>query len=332
MKALVTGAGGFLGGVIARQLIERGDEVRSFSRGDYPELTRLGIETRRGDLADADAVRAAAEDRDVVFHVAALAGIWGPRADYWRTNVVGTENVLAACRHHGIPRLVYTSSPSVVFDGRDIEGGDESLPYASRFRAAYPETKAVAECEVLAAQSADLSTVALRPHLIWGPGDQHLVPRLLTRARAGQLRLVAGGSSRVDSVYVDDAARAHLLAADALAGASSPAGGRAYFISQGQPLAIRDLINGILAAAGLPPVTRSIPGPLAFLAGSVLELVGHLRRSTEEPRMTRFLADQLAKAHWFDIGAARRDLGYTPELTIEEGLDRLAAWLRASGS
>ncbi|MEQ8762582.1 MAG: NAD-dependent epimerase/dehydratase family protein [Planctomycetota bacterium] len=328
MRALVTGAGGFLGGAITRQLLERSDEVRSLARGAYPELEALGVETRRGSVADVDDVFEAAEGCDIVFHVAAKAGIWGPKVDYFRTNVVGTRNVLAVCQKLGIERLVYTSSPSVVFSGGDIEGRDESLPYPERYLAAYPETKARAEQEVLAANGPSLRTVALRPHLIWGPGDNHLVPRLIARAKAGQLRLVAGGRGRVDSVYIDDAARAHLLAADAIAAVDSPAAGQAYFISQGEPWTMRDLLNGILEAAGLPPESRSIPGPVAYFAGALMELSYRARGKTEEPRMTRFLAHQLARAHWFDITAARRDLGYEPSMSIHEGLERLRESLR----
>ncbi|ABQ26197.1 NAD-dependent epimerase/dehydratase family protein [Geotalea uraniireducens] len=326
MRALVTGGGGFLGGAIARLLVERGDTVLSFSRGEYPELARLGVEQIQGDLADREAVLRAATGCDIVFHVAAKAGIWGSHAEYHRANVTGTENVLAACRHHGIGRLVYTGSPSVVFDGRDVEGGDESLPYPTHFEAHYPKTKALAEQLVLAANSPSLATVSLRPHLIWGPGDNHLVPRIVAKARAGKLRRIGNSPCLVDTVYVDNAAHAHLLAADRLVfgGAVS---GKSYFISNGEPIPLWEMVNRILAAAGLPPLTRCVPPKVAYAAGVVCEGLWSLLHLAGEPPMTRFVARELATAHWFNISAARRDLGYVPQISIDEGLKRLKAWL-----
>jgi nucleoside-diphosphate-sugar epimerase len=330
MKALVTGGAGFLGGAIVRRLLARGDVVRSFSRGAHPTLAALGVETLRGDIADEEAVSKAVEGRDVVFHVAARVGGWGPRSAYQRTNVTGTAHVIKACRREHVPRLVYTSTPSVVHEGDDIEGGDETLPYATRFPAAYPRTKASAERLVLAANDPTLSTVALRPHLVWGPGDNQLVPRLLDRARSGRLRLVGGGDKLVDATYIDNAAEAHLLAADRL-GPGAACAGHAYFIAQGEPAPARALINGVLAAAGLPPETRRVPAGLAWLAGAVAELAFWILRRDEEPPLTRFAAQQLATAHWYDLGAARRDLGYAPSVTTEEGFRRLAAHLAEQG-
>lgn len=324
-RALVTGGGGFLGGAIARALIERGARVRSFARGDYPELRAMGVETARGDLADAGAIADAAEGCDVVFHVAAKAGIWGPRRDYFRANVEGTRNAIAACRRRGIARLIFTSTPSVVFDGRDMEGVDESVPYPARYEAPYPETKAIAEREVLAANGAELATVALRPHLIWGPGDRHLAPRIVARARAGRLRRIGDGTNRVDTTYIDDAAEAHLNAAERLAPGSAIAG-RAYFISSGDPRRLWEIVDMILEAAGLPPVRRSISAGAAYKIGAVMEAAWRALRLRGEPPMTRFAARELAAAHWFDLTAARRDLGYEPRVTIEEGMARLKAW------
>ncbi|MEE8218223.1 MAG: NAD-dependent epimerase/dehydratase family protein [Vicinamibacteria bacterium] len=324
MKALVTGGGGFLGGAIVRLLRERGDEVRSFARGAYPALEEAGVEVHRGDLGDAPAVSRAVRGMDVVFHVAALPGVWGPYEEYHRANVTGTENVLAACRGHEVRRLVFTSTPSVVHGGSDIEGGDESLPYAATFSAHYPRTKAMAERMVLAADGERLSTVALRPHLVWGPGDNHLVPRIVARGRAGRLRLIGDRPNVVDTVYVDNAADAHLAAADRLA-PEAPCAGKAYFISNGEPLPLAEITNGILAAAGLPPVTKRIPVPVAIALGGLAELVYAGLRIRSEPPLTRFVARQLSTAHWFDISAARRDLGYEPRVSIEEGLRRLAA-------
>jgi 2-alkyl-3-oxoalkanoate reductase len=330
MKALVTGGGGFLGGAIVRLLRERGDEVRSFSRGEHPELARLGVEQARGDVAVREDVLQAAAGCDIIFHVAAKAGVWGNAADYHRTNVLGTENVIAACRAHSIKRLVYTGSPSVVFAGGDVEGGDESLPYPEHYEAHYPRTKAMAERLVLAANGPDLATVSLRPHLIWGPGDNHLVPRIVARGKAGKLRRIGDRPCLVDTVYVDNAAQAHLLAADRLAPGAAPAG-RAYFITNGEPIPLWEMVDRILACAGLPPVERRISPRAAYAAGLVCEGLWTIFRLPGEPPMTRFVARELATAHWFDISAARRDLGYIPEVSLAEGLDRLRQWLAGAG-
>ena len=332
MRALVTGGGGFLGQAIVKRLRARGDFVRSLSRGEYPELKALGVECVQGDIADADAVSAAATGCEVVFHVAAKAGVWGAYSDYHRANVVGTENVIAACLAQGVEKLVYTSSPSVVFDGRDEAGIDESAPYPARYLTHYPQTKAIAERAVLKANGAvmahggTLSTVALRPHLIWGPGDNHLVPRLIERARQGKLRRVGSGKNLVDTVYIDNAADAHVQAADKLE-SHSPVAGRAFFISNGEPLPLWDLIDRMLACAELPPVTRSVSATTAYLAGGLLELIYTLLSCRDEPPMTRFVARQLATAHWFRIEAAQRAFGYRPTVTVDEGLRRLKAWL-----
>jgi nucleoside-diphosphate-sugar epimerase len=326
VKALVTGGGGFLGGVIVRMLRQQGHQVASFSRGDYPALKSLGVEQFRGEVEDRAAVEAAATGCDVIFHVAAKAGIWGDFKEYYQANVTGTENVLAACRVLGINRLVYTGSPSVVFDGQDVEGGDESLPYPASYVAHYPQTKASAERLVLAANSPSLATVALRPHLIWGPGDNHLVPRIIAKGRAGKLRRIGQRPCLVDTVYVDNAARAHLLAAERLVPGSAVAG-KAYFISNGEPLPLWDMVNRILAAADLPPVTRTISPQLAYAAGLLCETVWRALPLAGEPPMTRFIAKELATAHWFNIDAARRDLGYLPEVSVDEGLKRLEKWL-----
>lgn len=327
MKALVTGGGGFLGGAIVRLLRERGETVRSFSRGTYPALDTQGVEQFRGDLADPLAVSRAADGCDIVFHVAAKAGVWGPWRAYYEANVVGTNNVLAACKQRGIRRLVFTSSPSCTFAGVDQNGVNESEPYPERFLAHYPHTKALAEQAVLAANGPELATVALRPHLIWGPGDPHIVPRLLDRARRGNLRKIGRQPKLVDTTFIDNAALAHIQAADRIT-VGAPVAGRAYFISQGEPEPLWDFINRVLALDGLPPVSRSISPGVAYAVGAMFERGYQLLGVRSEPAITRFVARQLSTAHWFDLTAARRDLGYVPVVTTAEGLHRLGQSLR----
>jgi nucleoside-diphosphate-sugar epimerase len=327
MRALVTGGGGFLGGALVRRLRDRGDTVRSFCRKPYPDLDSLGVEQVQGDLADQATLSAAATGCDIVFHVAAKAGVWGRWDEYHRANAVGTGNVIAACRANGIRRLVFTSSPSVTFAGLDQNGVNESEPYPKRFLAHYPRTKALAEQAVLAANGPDLATVALRPHLIWGPGDPHLIPRLIGQARAGRLKRIGRESRPVDTVYVDNAAVGHVQAGDRLA-PGSPVAGKAYFLTQGEPQPLWDFVNRLLAAAGLPPVTRTVSAGAAYATGAVWECVYRLFRLRGEPPMTRFVARQLSTAHWFDLAAARRDFEYAPSVSTGEGLKKVADWLR----
>ncbi|QEH37096.1 3 beta-hydroxysteroid dehydrogenase/Delta 5--_4-isomerase [Aquisphaera giovannonii] len=325
---LITGGGGFLGSAIAAMLRERGRQVRSFARSRHEVLDLIGVEQVRGDIADRAAVSDAVRGCGTVFHVAALAGIWGPYAAYHRTNVLGTENVVAACREHRVPRLVYTSSPSVVFTGHDLEGVDESAPYADRYDAAYPATKAIAEKLVLASNDASMATVALRPHLIWGPGDNNILPRVFARARARRLFRIGDRNPLIDLTYIDNAAIAHVLAGEKLA-PGSPIAGKAYFVAQGQPVPLWEMVNRFLEIAGIPPVRRSVPRSVAVAIGGLMEGLYGAFRLSGEPRMTRFLARELSTAHWYNLDAARRDLGYEPLVSIEEGLRRLAAHLSA---
>ena len=327
-SVLITGGGGFLGKAIGRMLANKGVRVTSFSRRAHPQLQQMGIDQIQGDLSDADAVRRACRGRQVVFHTAAKAGVWGRFEDFFRTNVIGTRNVISACRETGVQRLVYTSSPSVIFDGSDMEGVDESVPYPSRFHAAYPRTKAMAEKEIVAAAEERLRTIILRPHLIWGPEDPHFAPRIIARSR--RLRQVGAGNNRVDTIYIDNAADAHLLADEGLR-TRPELSGRIYFISQDDPIPVWEMVNAILAAAGLPPVSGSVSPTVAWLAGGLLETVYKILPLKGEPPMTRFVARELATSHWFDMSAARQDLGYQPRISTAEGLRRLAAWLQAGG-
>lgn len=325
IHALVTGGGGFLGRAIIERLIARGDRVRSIARNRYPELDAMGVETIKGDITDSDLVERACQGIDTVFHVAAKAGVWGSYDSYHKPNVVGTQITLEASRKAGVRRFVHTSSPSVVFDGRDMEGVSESAPHPSKFRSHYSATKARAEQLVLAANAPDFKTIALRPHLVWGPRDNHIVPRIVSQARAGRLRIIGDGLNKVDTTYIDNAADAHMAAADALD--SNPnAAGRAYFISNGEPIAIREIVNGIVRAAGLPPIAKHVPRSLAVAIGGAFELVYKVLQIRNEPRLTRFVAEELSSSHWFDISAARQELGYAPKVTIAEGLERLAFW------
>ena len=328
MKILVTGGGGFLGQVLCRGLVERGHAVTSFNRNRYDVLDTLGVRQRQGDLADRDVVIAAAHGCDAIFHNAAKAGAWGNHDDYHRANVIGTNHVIAACRAHGIGRLVYTSTPSVTHRAtHPVAGGTaDNVPYGQHFQAHYATTKTIAEQAVLAANDTSLATIALRPRLIWGPGDQQLLPRLVQRARAGRLRLVGSGDNLIDTTYIDNAAQAHFDAFEHLAPDAACAG-RAYFISNGEPKPAREIINALLLAAGVPPVTRSLPFPVAYAIGAVCEAVWTLLPLAGEPPLTRFLAEQLATTHWYDMRPATRDFGYVPRVRIAEGLERLAATL-----
>jgi nucleoside-diphosphate-sugar epimerase len=326
---LVTGGGGFLGSAIVTALVGRGERVRSLSRTPHPALNRLPVEQIRGDVADLSAVERACRGVATVFHTAAKPPPWGTYRDYYRTNITGTLNVIEACRRNGVTRLIHTSTPSVIFDGRDLEGVDESAPYPACYTAFYPMTKAEAEKAVMQAGNSDLKTISLRPHQIWGPGDPHFVPRIIRHAR--RLKRVGDGRNRVDTTYIDNAVSAHLLAADRLK-ADPALSGRVFFISQGEPIAAWDMIDAILKAAGLPPVKGQVSHRLARAIGYAFEKIYAWLHLPNEPPMTRFVADALALAHWFDIGAAHRDLHYVPKVTTADGLRRLETWLRKEGS
>lgn len=330
MNALVTGAAGFLGRYVVEQLIARGDRVRALVRRPDAALETLGAEVVLGDIRDRAAISAACHGVDAVFHTAALAGIWGTWQAYYSTNAQGTKNVIDACRAYGVRRLVFSSSPSVTFDGADQENIDESAPFPDRWLAHYPHTKALAEQAVLEANGVDgLLTCALRPHLIWGPRDRHLIPRVLDRARRGRLRRVGDGRNRIDTIYVENAAAAHLMAADALTPGSAVAG-NAYFISQGEPVLCWQWIDRILDLVGLPPVEKSISLAAAWRLGATLEAIYRSFRIRTEPPMTRFLAAQLGRSHYFNIERASRDFGYRPLVSTEEGLRRLKESLAGS--
>jgi nucleoside-diphosphate-sugar epimerase len=323
-QVLVTGGGGFLGRALVKKLVKLDYAVTSFSRHHHKALAQMGVPQILGDLTDAAAVKQAVKGMETVFHVAAKPGIWGPYETYHAVNVTGTGHVVAACLAERVNRLIYTSSPSVVFDESDMENVDESVPYPDTYLAAYPATKAAAEKLVRQAATQGLDVIILRPHLIWGPEDNHLVPGILKRAK--RLRIVGRTDDRVDTIYVDNAALAHALAAQKLEENPSLSG-NIYFISQDDPVSKWEMANAFLDAAGLPPIKKRVSARTAYAAGWCFEKIYTFLGIAADPPMTRFVARELATSHWFDISRAKKDLGYVPEISTQEGLRRLRAWL-----
>lgn len=325
-KVLVTGGGGFIGLALVRELCRRGIDVRVLGRHRYPAAVAAGATCLQGDIRDLATVSQAAAGCDTVFHVAAKAGIWGPFQEYFAVNVTGTLNVLAACKKQGVQALVYTSTPSVVFDGHDLEGVDESVPYAAKPLCHYATTKILAEQQVLQANSDQLQTIAIRPHLVWGPGDTNLIPRLMARGREGSLRIVGDGGNLVDIAYIDNVVHAHLLAADNLH-TTATAAGHAFFIGQQEPVSLWSWINELFVHMDVPKVNTKLSLGKAKAIGWLLEKVYGTLQLEEEPKMTRFLAEQLALSHWFSKKNARTLLGYSEKVTTEQGVERLIRWL-----
>ena len=329
---LVTGASGFVGGALASRLLDQGRRVRVVCRSPVPALQARGAEWVPVDLADAAAIRGACQGMKTVFHVGAKVGIWGRLADFQAINVEGTQALVNGCRDFEVPRLVFTSSPSVVYNGQPLRGADESLPYGRRIPAHYAATKALAETAVLKADDPGaLRTVALRPHLVWGPGDTNLIPRVIGRARAGRLRIVGDGKNRVDLTHIDNVVDAHLLAESRLDYTPDTVGGRAYFITNDEPVVLWDWIRQLLKQLNIPPIRKQISYRSARRLGAACEGIWSTLRLPGEPPMTRFVASELAKDHWFSIGRARTDLGYVPRVSMAEGLVRLLVDLK-SGS
>ena len=323
MLTLVTGGNGFVGRALVTQLLARGDRVRVVGRNVYPELTALGVTCVQADLRLPDAtdtLATALRGVEVVFHVAAKAGaLGGSVADFYRSNVTATQRIVRAAEQADVPKLVYTSTPSVAIGAQDITGADETTPYAQRYLHPYPATKAVAERFVLARTA--IATTAIRPHLVWGPGDPHFIPRFVARARAGRLFQVGAGTNMVDVTYVENVAEAHLLAADALS-ERSPVRGRPYFIGQERPVNLWWFINELVTRLGCPPVGPALPVGVAMAAATVIETVHGVLHLAGEPFLNRFLITQLVRSHWFDHSAAQRDFGYGPRISLEEGLQR----------
>lgn len=319
--ALVTGGNGFVGRAIVNQLLEGGVKCRVIGRNPYPELEHLGVECVVGNISDEQSMTRATDEVDTVFHVAALAGIWGKWADYYETNVLGTKSVITACKNR-VKRLVYTSTPSVVFDRESIENGDESLAYPKKFLCHYAKSKVAAEKMLLEANSDNLKTAAIRPHLVWGPGDPHLIPRLIEARLAGRLKIVGKKENLVDISYIENVAHAHILAANNLA-TSKTAAGKPYFVSQEEPVNLWEWLDDLFEKLGVPQLDSQVSFPLAYAVGGLLECVYTILGKKEEPPMTRFVAEQLAKSHYFSISNAQKDLGYEPFVSTEEGVKRL---------
>jgi len=321
MRALVTGGGGFLGSGIAKSLHEKLHDVSVVGRHHYSHLPK-GIKLFQGDIRDFDFLCKVITGMDAVFHTAAFPGIWGRAEDFFSINVDGTRNVIKACLINKVPKLIFTSSPSVIYGGSSLEGVDETVPYPENYLSEYPRTKAIAEKLVMEANGLDLATVSIRPHLIWGPGDPHLVPRLLAKADKGRLVRVGQGENRVDIMYIDNAVYAHLKACDAL-GFGKPSAGKVYFVSDGEPVNLWKWINEVLKKTNRPPVTHSISYQTASRLGHFLEKIYNWGNIKTEPPMTRFLASQLATSHYFNISLAKKDFGYEPVINPEEGMNRL---------
>ena len=327
MNVLVTGGGGFMGMALIKRLISEGHKVTSFSRREYPLHWALGITSIQADIRDPEAVEKACKNRDVVFHLAAKVGIWGPYDDYYSTNVTGTLNVVKACRKQGVSRIVFTSSSSVVFDGSDLDGIDESYPYPENHGSHYTATKALSERLIIEANSDKLKTISLRPHLVWGPYDAHIIPGILKRASSGKLRRIGDKEHFIDTTYIDNMTDALLLAADALE--SNPeAAGSILFITNGEPARVWDFVNSIIQIAGHKPVQKKIPERVAMILAGISEWSHRVFKSKSEPFMTRFAIKELCTNHWFDISKARKILGYNPRVSYAEGFKYLKEYLK----
>lgn len=310
---LVTGYGGFLGRAICKDLLAAGYQVRGLARNRYPEIEQLGVMALQGSAVDANICEQACQGVDAVIHTAALAGVWGAAEPFEQANVVATDQLLSSSQRNGVRAFVFTSSPSVTFDGKPQRNIDERVPYPTRWLCHYPRTKALAEQQVLESNEVGrFSTCSLRPHLIWGKGDPHLIPRVIERCRSGRLRCVGDGKNLIDTVHVQNAACAHRLALERMLEHDKNAAGRSYFITDGEPIGCWDWISQILRSANLTPPSKRISFAAAYRLGGALELVYRLVRSKTEPPMTRFVAAQLGVDHYFDISAAKKLLGYEP--------------------
>jgi len=322
VRVLVTGASGMLGRGVATALAARGDEVTTFQR--RPAAVP-GAREVLGSVDDPSAVAAAAAGQDAVVHLAAKVSFAGDLADFERTNVDGTRLLLDAARDAGAGRFVFVSSPSVAHTGTSIVGDGAGPAEPQLARGSYARTKAAAELAALAADAPGFAVLAVRPHIVWGPGDTQLVQRVVDRAAAGRLPVLDAGAALIDTTYVDNAVNALVAALDR----AEHAHGEAFVVTNGEPRPVAELIAGMCRAAGVTPPAWSVPGTIARAAGAVVEKVWAVRPGADEPPMTRFLAEQLSTAHWFDQRRTREALGWRPEVSLDEGFARLAAHYRA---
>lgn len=330
MKALVTGGGGFLGKKIVEMLLARGDDVLVLGRSKYPEVEAMGAKTVQLDITKKDGLMEACTGVDVVFHVAALAGVWGPREYYWNINVEGTRNMLEAAKQAGVKKFVHTSSPSAVWDGGDMAFvTEEDCPYPEKFLTDYPETKAISEQDALKANCPEMATTAIRPRLIWGPEDPHLIPRMIERH--DRLKIIGDGENKVGICYVDNAAHAHILACDVLTPTSANAG-KAYFVADDEPVVIWAWLNQFMGRLGKKPITSKVPRNVAYGLGVVMEFVWRTLGIKGEPFMTRFVACSLSADYYYNLKNARADFGYETIVGPEEGFEKMVEYFAAQGN
>jgi nucleoside-diphosphate-sugar epimerase len=327
MNILVTGGGGFLGQYIVEELLKDGHKVSNFSRSSYPELEKLEVEQRSGNLLDKDSIKKALTSIDAIFHVAGKVAMWGKWEDFYQTNTQGTKNLVDAAKEAGIKKFVYTSTPSVVFGEDDIIEADETLDYPKEYLSLYAKSKMLAEKYVLENNSEDFMTCSLRPHLIFGPRDKNIIPRLLEAAKKGKLKIVGDGQNLVDIIYVENAAKAHIQAFNSLE-PGSPVCGSPYFIAQERPVKLWDFINEILSKSNVKTVTKTMHINKAYRIGSIIESFLKLFRIWNvHPPMTRFVALQLGKSHYFSHKKAHNDFGYDPKVTVEQAIEKTIASL-----
>ncbi|MDR2350627.1 MAG: NAD-dependent epimerase/dehydratase family protein [Deltaproteobacteria bacterium] len=318
MLVLVTGGSGFLGSRIAEKLLEDNREVRVLTRRPVPNLEKSGAEVFFGDLRDPDVSKKATGGVGAVIHAAAKAGVWGPEKEYLEANLEGTRRLLAASEENGVSRFVLTSTASVVFDGKDLNGVDESAPYAFDSVSNYARSKALAEELVLSRNGETFKTLALRPHIVWGPGDPHFAPRVAALRKSGRLKLIKGGPYMFDGIFVDNAADCHVHALKKLE-EGAPVSGEAFFLTQGEPMDSRDFLNKMLDSMGLPPLKPTISVAQAKIVSRVLEFLWKLFRVENEPPLTLFAVQNLTCSHYFDLTKTRELLGYSPGISVDEG-------------
>ena len=327
MKILVTGGKGFLGSSIVHRLLELGHQVETLSRSNGSKKIST-VKHHQLDLSKKFLNLEQFKGIECIFHTAAKAGIDGRYNEYYTANYLGTKNILNLAKDIGVKYFIYTSSPSVVFSGKPISDGNEKLSYVSNRVSPYSHTKALAEEAVLHANNNTFLSTSLRPHLIWGENDPHLLPKVISRHKKGKLKIVGGGNNQVDLTHIDNVVHAHILAFDALLG-GYPLGGKAYFISQNEPVKLWDWLNSIFRDLNLDPIYNKISFPKAYCAGAFLEILWKILRLKNDLPMSRFVACQLAHDHWFSTESAKSDFGYEPIISMSEAMKKTLPWLRS---